>query len=107
MTEYRRKPVVIEAMQVRYYFDDATFEYDYGNTAKVADWVNLAAPASDARTEIEPSRELSFLLDTSGGPVHVASGDYIVRGHDGQFTPCKRAVFEAAHEPLPTRQEKP
>lgn len=77
--KYRKKPVVIEAIQ---YTDN-----DYGT---------LAAIGSMGLKPI--FKDNNFIIPTLEGD-HVASiGDYIIKGVNGEFYPCKPDIFEKTYE---------
>lgn len=81
---YRKKPVVIQAIP---FFDDvetilALSEY-IGKTITV-DYSNPNAP--------------KFKLSTLEGVMEASLGDYIIRGVDGEFYPCKPDIFKKTYE---------
>jgi hypothetical protein len=75
--KYRKKPVVIEAMQ-----------WDGKNHV---DWV----PSQDFR--FDPGGNL-HLRGLDEWPM-ATLGDWIIKGIKGEFYPCKSDVFEATYEP--------
>ena len=99
MTQYRKKPVVIEAIQL-------TRE----NLLQVYEWVH---GVTAIKTEMDRHKWDDYLsvIERKGmdiptledGPdrraKHVASmGDYIIKGVQGEFYPCKPDIFEATYE---------
>lgn len=92
--QYRKKPVVIEAIQYR-----APTTPGDGNVQDLLDW---GAP-------IEPTGQWSetyelivrTLEDGSDAQVeHIASpGDWIVKGIKGEYYPVKPDIFDATYEP--------
>ena len=88
-TKYRKKPVVIETMR----FDESS----YHAMTEVARWcggrICSEAKASD-RTDV------AYWLDipTLEGVMKASPGDYIIRGVQGEFYPCKPNIFEDAYE---------
>ncbi|MBA8906789.1 hypothetical protein [Aminobacter ciceronei] len=90
MSKYRKKPVVIEAMQ-----------YRYGDPAVRAFLGASAGHESKAR---HPSAkgELEIVTLEDGHDQrakHVATeGDFIIKGVQGEFYPCKPDIFEATYE---------
>lgn len=76
MPKYRKKPVVVEA--VRY----------SGNDADAADFVGDAFLVTVTETGIQ----------TLEGFMRVSIGDYIIKGVQGEFYPCKPVIFHATHE---------
>ena len=88
-TKYRKKPVVIETMR----FDASS----YRAMTEVARWcggrICSEAKASD-RTDV------AYWLDipTLEGVMKASPGDYIIRGVQGEFYPCKPNIFEDTYE---------
>ena len=79
MTKFRKKPVVIEARL----FDTI----DYEEACDVVRWCGGLAT--------EDGCEINTLEGT-----HLArSGDWIIRGVQGEFYPCKPDIFAATYEP--------
>lgn len=83
--QFRKKPVVIEAVQ--YLADDA---------GDVANWcggtvVFLVPDRSPA--------SLWFLdIPTLEGKMRASEGDWIIKGVQGEFYPCKPDIFEQTYE---------
>lgn len=92
---YRKKPVVIEAM--RFYADELVM-------AGVAHWcggrINSESKPSD-RTDV------AYWIDipTLEGVMRAVPGDYIIKGVQGEFYPCKPDIFEATYERVGLRGE--
>lgn len=80
--KYRKKPVVIEALQVV-----------YGKTEvkEVEGFVGSDARYLDHETGKEYIRTLE-------GDMLVSDGDYIIKGIQGEFYPCKPDIFETTYE---------
>jgi hypothetical protein len=82
--KYRKKPVVIEAMQWAGGAAEAT---------PVIQWV--LDGGGTARYHERPDR---IRIDTLEGTMTVNPGDWIIRGVKGEFYPCKPDIFEATYE---------
>lgn len=86
--QYRKKPVVIEAM--RFYGDKRVMD-------GVARWcggrIRSEAKASD-------HTDVAYWLDvpTLEGVMTADRGDYIIKGAQGEFYPCKPDIFESTYE---------
>ena len=80
MTKYRKKPVVIEAVQYGPY------------TAVTAEMFNFLSPCE---WHIEPE---GLVIQTLEGAMLARIGDYIIRGVNGEFYPCKPDIFEKTYE---------
>lgn len=80
MKQYRKKPIVIEAVQ----FDPQ------------GKWPSCVTPwPKDGLTP----RDMSFgYIKTLEGDMHVLAGDWIIKGIKGEFYPCKPDIFEATYE---------
>jgi hypothetical protein len=97
VTLYRKRPVVIEAMQFVPADDQALDE--------LFAWLdaNSAAYALTGTWELE----IRTLEDGHDGRAeHVATaGDWIIRGVQGEVYACKPDIFEATYEPADDRED--
>lgn len=80
---YRKKPVVIDAMQLTMETRDAVYF-----------WVTQTTPGYGCYID----EEGGLVIRTLEGPLHASEGDFIIRGVQGEFYPCKPAIFEATYE---------
>lgn len=80
MPKYRKKPVVIEAIQ-----------YDGTNWQTIA---NTFTEMSYDAIGGKPPRIL-----TLEGSMEVSVGDYVIRGIAGEHYPCKPDIFEKTYDP--------
>lgn len=76
--KYRKKPVVIEAMQ---YVSGKDIE-------PILSW---------AGSSIYHTSDL-FKIETMEGIMIAQRGDWIIKGIKGEFYPCKPDIFEATYE---------
>ena len=85
-TKYRKKPVVIEAMLL-----------GYGNMHEVTVWCggNPVIAVADPHINIV----------TLEGTMRAELGDFIIRGVQGEFYPCKPDIFAATYEPADAIRE--
>jgi len=81
--KFRKKPVVIEAVQ-----------WD-GTPASSQAVVNFAGGAITWWFNHN-----TMQCDTLEGPLAVSVGDWIIRGVKGEFYPCKPDIFAATYEPV-------
>lgn len=81
--KYRKKPVVIEAVQ---FFDDAA------TIATISDFVGV-----DLRVNYENNLPRMF-IETLEGIMAASPGDYIIKGIKGEFYACKPDIFEASYD---------
>lgn len=78
--QYRKKPVVIEAIQ-----------YDGDNWDDIEVW-------TDFRAKHWRSSNV-MAIETLEGTMTTNVGDWIIKGVKGEFYPCKPDIFEATYEP--------
>ena len=99
MSRWRKKPVVIDAYQVR--FPSFRDERD--------DWPVWFAEAMAASSETVGSLNPTDPEDPRGtvsvytleGAMKVSWKDWVIRGIQGELYPCKPDVFEATYAPVP------
>lgn len=94
MPLFRKKPVVIEAVKF-----DATNIHDQ---EQLANWCG-----GRLRGVKLPSEKRVIQIDTLEGEMDASFGDWIIRGVEGEFYPCKPSVFEATYELLEGEDEVP
>ena len=82
MAQYRKKPVVIEAVQ--------------WTGQNIAEINNFALGYVQGAV----NKDRSFVVGTLEGPHTASVGDWIIRGVKGEFYPCKPDIFEATYEAL-------
>lgn len=85
MPHFRKKPVVIEAMQL---------VDNLGNHHDIAKWI-----ASCGGRVVIPGLDPYLLIETLEGDMRADIGDWVIRGVRNEFYPCKPDVFEATYEP--------
>jgi len=85
---YRKKPVVIEAVQ-----------YLPGETCD-----EVAALMGCSHDEMDCGAEAEWIIPTLEGDLHASPGDWIIRGVQGEFYPCKPDIFAATYEPVETKE---
>lgn len=78
MAKYRKKPVVIEAIK-----------YDGDNKVEIQEFVNKY---------LDMTEEMQLEIDTLEGVMLANVGDYIIRGVNGEYYPCKPDIFEKTYE---------
>ncbi len=82
MPKFRKKPIVIEAIQ-----------YD-GTNEKAHEIYKL----STRNVSFIPGKELT--IRTLEGAMTANVGDWIIKGVAGEVYPCKPDIFEATYEPV-------
>jgi hypothetical protein len=84
---YRKKPVVIEAMQFP------------GITLDTVDAVMAFEDWAKANKFSGRYRGAYVVIETLEGEMIASPGDWIIKGVKGEFYPCKPDIFEATYEP--------
>jgi hypothetical protein len=80
MPLFRKKPVVIEARQTG---------QDYDQDCEILGWCK--GNANDYPF---------FSIHTLEGVYNVTPGDWVIKGVEGEFYPCKPDIFEKTYEPV-------
>lgn len=83
MAKYRKKPVVIEAVQW---------------TGRQITWPAWFLEAEQAGVIQLAGDALQII--TLEGPLRASIGDWVIRGVKGELYPCKPDIFEATYEPV-------
>jgi len=74
--KYRKKPIVIEAIQ----------------------WLGYNLQAVNTFCPIAIFTKLDLVIPTLEGNLMVSVGDYIIKGIKGECYPCKSDIFEMTYE---------
>jgi hypothetical protein len=92
MSQFRKKPVVIQAVQWFPYTPEHLQE----------SWFLDACLNGEVCPELDGTLTIRTLEDGADGRArHVASpGDWIIQGIQGELYPCKPDIFEATYEPV-------
>lgn len=80
MAKYRKKPVMIDAMQ----YDGQLDGYE-----KICEW---AYPIEII------ARDGNLIIPTLEGEMRAGQGDFIIQGVKGELYPCKPDIFEMIYE---------
>lgn len=83
---FRKKPVVIEAVQ-----------WTGSNVDEVVQHCTSGHWESDPFEGL-PTEHAMFVIPTLEGVMIASVGDWIIRGVKGEFYPCKPDIFEATYE---------
>jgi hypothetical protein len=98
MPKFRKKPVVIEAMQWDGTAAGATpvvdWILDHGGTAVYA----CSDPARCEGTDGDTPHWIR--IHTLEGVMRAGLRDWIIRGVQGEFYPCRGDIFDATYEPV-------
>lgn len=85
MAKFRKKPVVVEAIK----FTRQTYDEVREFTERKA--YALSIPR-------HPNGRATCKIDTLEGDMTATEGDYIIKGVQGEFYPCKPDIFEETYE---------
>lgn len=92
--QYRKKPVVVDAVR-----------WTGNNLREVIDFTGLH-PSALKWTWEEYEQVVAkdgLKIFTLEGPMMASIGDFIIRGIQGEFYPCKPDIFDATYEPAGAR----
>lgn len=92
MGKYRKKPVVIEAIQLKVDNFDAICDF-MGGTPEPK--INPDFGIDEHGNTNEPY--LGVYIETLEGKMLANYGDYIIKGVNGEFYPCKPDIFEKTY----------
>jgi hypothetical protein len=82
---YRKKPVEIEAIQ---------FEDTPEVLSELSDFINN----QDLRVDYKDPENPVIKIETLEGVMEASVGDYIIKGVNGEFYPCKPDIFNKTYE---------
>jgi len=85
MAQYRKKPIVIEAIQ-----------FTRTNWEEVKEFTNNTAHTM--ATERSMDGVSTCIIPTLEGKHIATEGDFIIKGVQGEFYPCKPDIFEKTYE---------
>ena len=83
--KYRKKPVVIEAVQ---FSDDSPDSF-----IELQEFMQ-----SDLRVSYADPNNPVIKIETLEGIMDASIGDFIIKGVNGEFYPCKPDIFEKTYE---------
>ncbi|MGO3307190.1 MAG: hypothetical protein ACTILG_11065 [Sphingobacterium sp.] len=87
LKKYRKKPVVIEA--VEFNKNKWKAEVSQGKLSESFPMVLLSVIAG-----------FSPVIETLEGDMKVSNGDFIIKGIQGEFYPCKPDIFHESYEAI-------
>ena len=85
MAQYRKKPVVIEAIQ-----------FNGKNAEEIEQWSNNNVKSGPV-SEDTLSRDY-LEIETLEGTMTAQPNDYVIKGVNGEFYPCKPDIFEKTYD---------
>lgn len=88
--KYRKKPVVIEAVE---------FQGTPASAIEVFETFDI--PGARVRPDLQNLERCAISIPTLEGVMRADAGDWIIRGVKGEFYPCRPDIFAETHEPVP------
>lgn len=85
--KYKKKPVVIDAIQ---------FKDDPDNLIEIQEFMG----GSELRISYANPDNPVLKIKTLEGVMEASVGDFIIRGVKGEYYPCKPDIFEQTYEPV-------
>jgi len=84
MKKYRKRPVIIEAVQ-----------YDGTNSNEIINWIESHGGEVGFSTYTQ-----ELVIRTLEGVMRASKDDYIIKGVKGEFYPCKPDIFNKTYEEI-------
>lgn len=106
MPLFRKKPVVIEARRVPE-FDDSDVVAYVSQCVGLADWCGGRSYMMHSEVDDQHHRSRYYdgdpgydhiLIPTLEGDMCARPGDWIIKGVNGEYYPCKPDIFEKTYE---------
>ena len=97
MLKYRKKPIVVEAVQLRW--DTWDEMCSHAGVGKLTDGKPEGTQKDPETGTALPDDGPGLLIPTLEGLMLGRPGDWIIKGVKGELYPCKPDVFEATYEP--------
>lgn len=89
--KYRKKPIVIEAIQLK--------EDNIEELEKFCDKISFDYIEYKYLSDKEATKLLkNVVIETLEGNITASIGDYIIKGVNGEFYPCKPDIFKKTYE---------
>lgn len=86
MPKFRKKPVEIEA-----------YQWNKDDPEEVLNWL-MGRDTLEYRL-VYDGQVPDLFLGTLEGEMHVSQGDYIIKGVQDEFYPCKEDIFAQTYDP--------
>ncbi len=86
--KFRKKPVIVEAME----YSTSDDYYD------IRDWVQAFGGKCTKQYTLGLLNDIVFGIQTLEGDMLARLGDWIIKGINGEFYPCKSEIFEKTYD---------
>lgn len=101
--KFRKKPVVIEAIQYKGDSDSAREIFNWANSGRDSASNCIVLPYETVIASSPPIR-----INTPEGTMYAFKGSWIIKGVNGEFYPCKPDIFEKTYEKVEeSKDEQP
>lgn len=84
--KFRKKPVVVDAFCLGH--------------DPIPEWIIKHVPLSRISWTMNGEGDMYVEIVTEEGTMKAYTGDYIIRGVQGEVYPCKADIFEMTYEPV-------
>lgn len=81
MKKYQKKPIIIEAVQ-----------WNEDNISEIREFMGENEP------RVAVAGQLAII--TLDGLMYASKGDFIIKGVQGEFYPCKPDIFKQTYDPI-------
>jgi hypothetical protein len=95
--QYRKKPVVIEAMELRGGSAYEVYQWIEGHIGSTHPAMDDSRDESGLGVTIDPA-DGKLVIRTLEGDMKADLGDFIIKGVQGEFYPCKPDIFAKTYE---------
>jgi hypothetical protein len=97
MSKYRKKPVVIEAVQL--HWSNWSEMCEFADVGKLSDGKPEGCYVDeDGKATPNANGRIGLHIPTLEGVMLGVENDFIIRGVKGELYPCKPDIFEATYE---------
>ncbi len=93
MAKYRKRPIIIEAVQWTGTNENYRQMLDFAGL-RIGPWGGYEG----SPYILTIHEEQKLLIKTLEGPLFASLGDWVIRGIQGEFYPCKPDIFKASYE---------
>ena len=98
MPKFRKKPVVIEAVQIPETIFDGQFADAANSQLRFEVVLSEFAPQHYEDWKWRGGKDPGIIIPTLEGDHLARPGDWIIKGVAGEFYPCKPDIFAATYE---------
>lgn len=100
--KYKTKPVEIEAIEYDGNNIEQIKKFLGNNFIKKTKTIEMHIPCEESIFPV-PVPYIAYYIRTLEGDMKISKGDYIIKGIEGEFYPCKPDVFKQKYELIKER----